>query len=42
MRYVFRNITAESFIAEEYRSADGGETFDILKWRLLYRRRAES
>lgn len=42
MRYVLRNITRDTFIAEEYRSADGGETFDILKWRLLYRRRADS
>jgi len=39
MRYVFRNMTRDSFIAEEYRSADGGKTFDILKWQLLYRRR---
>jgi hypothetical protein len=39
MRYVLRNITQNTFVAEEYRSADGGETFDVLKWRLLYRRR---
>jgi hypothetical protein len=42
MRYVFRNITTDTFIAEEYRSSDGGETFDILKWQLLYRRRRGS
>ena len=39
MRYVLLNITPNSFIAEEYRSSDGGKTFDILKWQLLYRRR---
>jgi hypothetical protein len=39
MRYVFRNITRDHFLAESYFSADDGKTFDILKWRLLYRRR---
>jgi len=39
MRYVFRNITQSRFIAESYFSGDGGKTFDILKWRVLYRRR---
>jgi hypothetical protein len=39
MRYVFRNITQDRFLAEEWNSADGGKTFDVLKWRLLYRKR---
>ena len=39
MRYVFRNITRDQFLAESDFSADGERTFDILKWRLLYRRR---
>lgn len=41
MRYVFRNITNDTFIAEEWNSADGGATYPILKWRVLYRRRAQ-
>ena len=40
-RYLFRNITPNQFLAEWYESADGGKTFNILKWRLLYRRRVE-
>lgn len=39
MRYVFRNISRDRFLVEEYRSSDGGATFPILKWRALYRRR---
>ncbi len=42
MRYVFSNITRNTFIAEEYQSSDGGRTHDILKWQLLYRRRVPS
>lgn len=39
MRYVFRNITGNRFLAEEWNSADGGKTYTTLNWRLLYRRR---
>jgi len=39
MRYVFRNITQDHFVAESYFSGDDGKTFEILKWRLYYRRR---
>ena len=30
MRYVWRNITRDTFIAEEWRSSDGGKTFECL------------
>lgn len=39
MRYVLRNITRNHFIAEEWNRKEGAEDFDILKWRVLYRRR---
>lgn len=41
MRYVFRNITRDGFLAESYFSSDGGKTFDVLDWRPSYRRRIE-
>jgi hypothetical protein len=39
MRYVLRNITSRTFLTEEWNSSDGGETYNIIKWRALYRRR---
>jgi hypothetical protein len=38
-RYVFRNITKDSFLVEWYDSTDGGETYTKLAWRLYYKRR---
>lgn len=39
MRYVLRNITKDRFIAEEWNRVEGAEEFEVLKWRVLYRRR---
>ena len=41
VRYLFRNITKDRFLVEWYESDDGGKTFNILKWRLLYRKRKD-
>ena len=39
MRYVFRSITKDQFVAEEWRQEkDGVGPFTSLRWRLLYRR----
>ena len=38
-KYVFRNITKDSFVVERYDSTDDGKTCKNLAWRLLYRRR---
>jgi hypothetical protein len=39
MRYVFRNISKDQFVAEEWRQKkDGIGPFTILRWRVLYRR----
>ena len=38
-RYVFRNITNDSFVVEWYDSTDGGKTYANLAWRLFYKRR---
>jgi hypothetical protein len=38
-KYVFRNITKDSFVVEWYDSADEGKTYAHLTWRLYYRRR---
>ena len=38
-KYVFRNITADSFVVEWYDSTDGGKTYKNLAWRLFYKRR---
>ena len=38
-KYVFRNITRDSFVVEWYDSSDDGKTYKNLAWRLFYKRR---
>lgn len=38
-KYVFRNITQNSFVVEWYDSTDGGKSYTDLSWRLYYKRR---
>ena len=39
-KYVFKNITKNSFVVEWYDSEDNGKTYPFLAWRLYYKRRA--
>ena len=38
-KYVFKNITKNSFMVEWYESNNNGDTYPILKWRLFYKRK---